>query len=161
MSGVDVSDVGTGISFSPATKFPHVSGDAVQALGSGITLDSPLAKGHAYGAAVVNPLATTVGYQGPPAPNQWFGGALSTRAGSIALLDASGAVVVDAMVYGSQQSNSSGNGTIASPELATLEGDQGKGGCIVVVPGAGRRRAARAGAASRTAPTPTATAPIS
>ena len=107
MSGVDVSDVGTGISFSPATKFPHVSGDAVQALGSGITLDSPLAKGHAYGAAVVNPLATTVGYQGPPAPNQWFGGALSASAGSIALLDASGEVVVDAMVYGSQQSNSS------------------------------------------------------
>ena len=46
----------------------------MQALGSGITLDRPLAKGHAYGAAVVNPLATTAGYQGPPAPNQWFGG---------------------------------------------------------------------------------------
>ena len=136
MSGVDVSGVGTGISFSPATKFPHVSGDAVQALGSGITLDRPLVKSHAYGAAVVNPLATTVGYQGPPAPNQWFGGALSARAGSIALMDASGVVVVDAMVYGSQQSNSSANGTIASPELATLEGDQGKGGCIVVVPNA-------------------------
>jgi hypothetical protein len=111
-----------------------VSGDAVQALGSGIALDSPLVKGHPYGAAVVNPLATTVGYQGPPAPNQWFGGTLSTRAGSIALLDATGVVVVDAMVYGSQQSNSSGNGTIASPEIATLEADQGKGGCIVVVP---------------------------
>jgi hypothetical protein len=51
-------------------------------------------------------------------------------------MDASGVVVVDAMVYGSQQSNSSANGTIASPELATLEGDQGKGGCIVVVPNA-------------------------
>ena len=51
-------------------------------------------------------------------------------------MDASGEVVVDAMVYGSQQSNSSGNGTIASPEIATLEGDQGQGGCIVVVPGA-------------------------
>ena len=114
-----------------------MSGDAVQALGSGITLDSPLAKAHEYGAAVVNPLATTAGYQGPPAPNQWFGGALSASAGSIALMDASGKVVVDAMVYGSQQSNSSANGTIASPELATLEGDQGKGGCIVVVPSAG------------------------
>jgi hypothetical protein len=79
-----------------------------------------------------------VGYQGPQAPNQWFGGVLSARAGSIALLDASGMVVVDAMVYGSQQSNSSGNGTIASPELATLEADQGKGGCIVVVPSAAR-----------------------
>ena len=137
MSGVDVSDVGTGISFSPATRFPHVSGDAVQALGSGVTLDSPLVNGHAYGAAVVNSLATTVGYQGPPAPNQWFGGTLSTRAGSIALLDASGVVVVDAMVYGSQQSNSSANGTIASPEIATLEADQGKGGCIAVAPSAG------------------------
>ncbi len=110
----------------------------MQALGSGITLDSPLVKGHAYGAAVVNPLATTVGYQGPPAPNQWFGGALSASAGSIALMDASGVVVVDAMVYGSQQSSSSGNGTIASPEIATLEADQGQGGCIVVVPSAGR-----------------------
>ena len=136
MSGVDVSDVGTGVSFTPATKFPHVSGDAVQALGSGITLDSPLVRGHAYGAAVVNPVATTVGYQGPPAPNQWFGGVLSARAGSIALLDASGVVVVDALVYGSQQSSSSGNGTIASPEIATLEADQGQGGCIVVVPSA-------------------------
>ncbi|MGJ5817200.1 arabinofuranosidase catalytic domain-containing protein [Paludibaculum fermentans] len=142
-AGIDVSDVGTGISFTPATRFPHVSGDAVQALGSGLTLDRPLARSHEYGAAVVNTQAATVGYQGPPAPNQWFGGTLSARAGSIALLDAAGAVV-DAMVYGSQQSSSSGNGTITSPELATLEGDQGKGGCIVVVPlpigGAGRSR---------------------
>jgi non-reducing end alpha-L-arabinofuranosidase len=80
MAGIDVSDVGTGISFSPATRFPHVSGDAVQALGSGLTLDRPLANSHAYGAAVVNPLAATAGYQGPPAPNQWFGGVLSARA---------------------------------------------------------------------------------
>jgi hypothetical protein len=137
-SGADVSDVGTGISFSPATRFRHVSGDAVQALGSGITLDSPLTKAHAYGAPVVNPLATTEGYQGPPSPNQWFGGPLSARAGSIALLDAGGVVVVDAMVYGSQQSSSSGNGTIASPEIATLEADQGQGGCIAVVPSAAR-----------------------
>jgi len=136
MSGVDVSDVGTGISFSPATRFPHLSGDAVQALGSGVTIDRPLAKGHAYGAPLVSRRVTTVGYQGPPAPHQWFGGALSPRAGSIALLDAGGAVVVDAMVYGSQQSSSSGNGTIASPEIATLEADQGQGGCIVVVPSA-------------------------
>ncbi len=137
-SGIDATDVGTGISFSPATKFAHASGDAVEALGNGISLDRPLANSHAYGAAVVNALAATAGYQGPPAPNQWFGGALSARAGSIALMDASGAVVVDAMVYGSQQSNSSANGTIASPELATLAGDQGKGGCIAVIPaGAG------------------------
>jgi non-reducing end alpha-L-arabinofuranosidase len=133
--GIDVSAVGTGISFTPATKYPHASGDAVQALGGGIAIDSPLARGHAYGAPVLTPLGATAGYQGSPRPNQWFGGTLSSRAGSIALLDAGGRVVVDAIVYGSQQSNSSGNGTIASPELAVLEGDQGQGGCIVVVPG--------------------------
>jgi hypothetical protein len=133
-AGVDVSDVGTGIRFSPATKFPHVSGDAVQALGSGLTLDRPLARSHVYGAAVVARMAAAEGYQGPPEPHQWFGGVLSARAGSIALLDASGTVVVDAIVYGSQQSNSSGNGTIASPEIATLESDQRQGGCIAVVP---------------------------
>jgi hypothetical protein len=38
------------------------------------------------------------------------------------------------MVYGSQQSNSSANGTITSPEIATLEGVQTGGGCMVVVP---------------------------
>jgi hypothetical protein len=155
MSGINVSDAGTGISFSPATRFSHVSGDAVQALGSGITLDSPLAKSHEYGAAVVNSLATTGSYQGPPAPNQWFGNPLSTSAGSIALLGASGKVVVDGMVFGSRQSSSSANGTIASPEIATLEGVQSQGGCIVVVPSAGRggpgRGAPPAGATNRSA----------
>ncbi len=136
-SGVDLSDEGTGIRFSPPTKFSHTSGDAVQALGSGVTLDAPLSNYHPYGSAVVNSQFTTEGYQGPPAPNQWFGGALSARAGSIALMEADG-VVADAIVYGSQQSSSSANGTIASPEIATLEGDQSKGGCIVVVPNVGR-----------------------
>jgi hypothetical protein len=136
-ASIDVWSAGTGITFQPATKFPHLSGDAVQALGAGITLDSPLAKVHPYGAPVVNSLVTAAGYQGPPAPTQWFGGALSPSAGSIALLDAGGVAVVDAMVYGSQQSNSSANGYIVSPELATLEGEQGQGGCIVVVPGGG------------------------
>jgi len=132
-SGVDVSDAGTGISFSPATRFPHKSGDAVQTLGSGITVDRPLAHRHAYGAPVLDSAAAKSGYQGGPAPNQWFGIAFSPSAGSIALMDANGSIVVDAMVYGSHQSNSSANGTIASPELATLEGDQAGGGCIVAV----------------------------
>ncbi len=130
---VDVSDTGTGVSFSPATRFPHTSADAVEPLGSGITLDRPLMRNHAYGAPVTGPSDSKMGGQGP-SPQQWFGDILSPRAGSIALLDASGTTVVDAIVYGSQQSNSSGNGTIASPELATLEGEQGGGGCIVVVP---------------------------
>jgi hypothetical protein len=138
MLGVDVSGAGTGISFMPATRFARASGDAVQALGSGIVLDRPLAKSHAYGAPVLNPSGATAGYQGPPAPNQWFGVPLSTSAGSVALLDAGAVAVVDAIVYGSQQSSSSANGTIASPEIATLEADQGQGGCIVVVPGAAR-----------------------
>lgn len=138
-SGVDVSDPGTGISFSPPTRHPHTSGEPVQALGGGLTLDKPL-KAHPIGAAVVNPLVTTAGYQGTPAPDQWFGSALSTSAGSIALLDERGGVVVDAVVYGSQQSSSSGNGTIATPELAVMEADQGQGGCIAVVPGAAGRR---------------------
>ncbi len=152
MSGIDVSDAGTGISFSPATRFPHLSGDAVQALGSGITLDKPLSKGHEYGAAVVNSLASSVGYQGPPSPNQWFGNPLSTSAGSIALMDVTGKVVVDAMVFGSRQSSSSANGTIASPELATFEGDQTQGGCIVVAPGSGRGGLGRRGGPAASVP---------
>ena len=132
-ASIDVSDAGTGITFFPATKLPHASGDAVQALGSGITLDQPLAKPHPDNAPVLNSSATTGGYTGP-SPNQWFGGVLAARGGSIALMDASGMVVVDAIVYGSQQSNSSGNGTVTSPELATLESAQDKGGCIAVVP---------------------------
>jgi len=146
MAGIDVSSPGTGINFTPATRFAHRSGDAVQALGSGITLDKPLNNAHEPGAPVVN-AAVASGYQGPPAPNQWFGGALSPSAGSVALYDASGKVLVDAMIYGAQQSSSSANGTIASPELAVLEGDQGKGGCIVVVPNASRSGGRGRGAA--------------
>ena len=138
IAGVEVSDVGAGISFLPATKFPHRSGDAVQALGTGVELDKPLAEAHETGAPVVNSQAPASGYQGPPQPDQWFGGPLSTSAGSLALMDASGRVVVDAIVFGSRQSSSSANGTITSPELATLAGNQGQGGCIVVVPNAGR-----------------------
>ena len=148
MSGIDVSDAGTGISFSPATRFPHISGDAVQALGGGITVDRPLIKSHAYGAPVGNALNTTEGYQDRRRRISGSEASLSARAGSIALLDASGVAVVDAIVYGSQQSSSSANGAITSPEIATLEADQGKGGCIVVVPTAGRG-AGPAGAAAR------------
>ena len=68
------SDRGTGISFEPATAFAHSSNEPVQALGTGITLDSPLAKDHAIDAVVRDAAVTTAGYQGTPAPNQWFGG---------------------------------------------------------------------------------------
>jgi hypothetical protein len=53
----------------------------------------------------------------------------------VALVDPSTETVLDAIVYGSQQSNSSANGTITSPELAVLEGDQRGGGCQAVAPG--------------------------
>jgi len=138
MPGIDVSDEGTGISFSPATRFVHRSGDAVQALGSGITLENKLSKNHETGASVINKENTTVGYQELQKPNQWYGNPLAAAAGSIALMDANSKVLADALVYGSRQSSSSANGTITSPEIATLEGNQSQGGCIVVSPSGGR-----------------------
>jgi hypothetical protein len=151
MVGVDVAGPGTGIGFAPATRFAHASGDAVQALGSGIGLDRPLSRLQPYGAPVVDAAVKTEGYQGP-APQQWFGGNLSIRGGSIALMDATGKVVADAIVYGSQQSNSSASGAVTSPELATLEGEQGGGGCIAVIPGAGSGPGAPAAALAASAP---------
>lgn len=137
MADVDVFYPGTGISFTPALRFNHESADLVQALGSGITLNNSLAKAHEEGAPVHHAGDASFGYQGQP--NQWFGIPLSNNAGSIALMDATGKVLVDGMVYGSQQSSSSANGTIASTEIATLEGEQGMGGCIVVLPWATAR----------------------
>ena len=105
-AGVDVSCPGTGISFEPATRFAHASGDALQPLGAG----------------------------GTPAPGLYLSYAPSANAGSVALVDPTTGTVLDAVVYGSQQSNSSANGTITSPELAVLEGDQRGGGCQAVAP---------------------------
>jgi hypothetical protein len=150
-SGIDVWDRGTGLSFTPATRAAHRSGDAVQALGSGVGLDRPLARAHAYGAPVRYAGAANEGFQGPP-PHAWFGSPLLITAGAIALTDPSGAVVMDALVYGSQQSNSSANGYITRPDLATLEGVQHQGGCIAVVPGAGSGPATAAIAAAAAAP---------
>src|SRR6185437_10322252 len=94
------SDRGTGISFSPATAFAHSSDEPVQALGTGITLDSALAREHAIDAVVHDAAVTTAGYQGSPVPNQWFGGpALSPAAGNIVLRDSAG-LVVDSLNYG-------------------------------------------------------------
>ena len=105
--GVDISCPGTGISFEPATQFAHSSGDALQPLGAGWT----------------------------PTPGLFLSYAPSASAGSVALVDPASGTVLDAVVYGSQQSNSSANGTITSPELAVLEGDQRGGGCQAVAPG--------------------------
>src|SRR6202000_2010165 len=78
----------------------HSSNEPVQALGTGITLDSPLTKEHAIDAVVRDAAVTTVGYQGTPAPNQWFGGpALAPSAGNMVLRDGGG-LVVDSLNYG-------------------------------------------------------------
>ena len=104
--GVDVSCLGEGITFTPATRYAHTSGDALQPLGDGWT----------------------------PTQGLYLSYAPSNSAGSIALYDPATDTVLDAIVYGSQQSSSSANGTITSPELAVLEGDQRGGGCIAVAP---------------------------
>jgi hypothetical protein len=136
------SDRGTGISFQPATAFAHSSNEPIQALGTGITLDSALAKDHAINAVVHDGKTTNAGYQGSPAPNQWFGGpvlvasdgvfggrVLPVRAGSMVLRDSSG-LVVDSLNYG----------LIVDPWIA--EGYQAvsgpaESGCRVTAPAAG------------------------
>jgi Alpha-L-arabinofuranosidase B, catalytic/Concanavalin A-like lectin/glucanases superfamily/Lamin Tail Domain/NPCBM-associated, NEW3 domain of alpha-galactosidase len=122
------SDRGTGITFSPATRFAHSSNEPVQALDSSIRLDKPLHRSHAINAPVLDAAVTNAGYQGPPAPDQWFGGpALSSRAGSMVLRNAQG-VASDSLNYGG----------LVDPWLA--EGYQGKSGsgqagCFVTAPG--------------------------
>ena len=81
--GVDVSCPGSGISFSPATRFAHESGDALQPLGE-------------------NPQGIYA--TGKPDEALAFRYTLSTTAGSIALIDPATETVIDAVVYGSQQS---------------------------------------------------------
>jgi hypothetical protein len=99
-SNMPFSVRGTGIGFKPATAFAHSSNEPVLPLGTGITLDNPLAKAHAIDAPVRDAVVTTAGYQGTPAPNQWFGGpALSPAAGVMVLRDAAG-LVVDSLNYG-------------------------------------------------------------
>ncbi len=109
-SNMPFSVRGTGISFEPATSHDHSSNEPVQALGSGITLDSPLSKDHGVDAVVRDPGVTTAGYQGTPAPDQWFGGPefsvkdqarpeRTVHAGSMVLRDAAG-LVVDSLNYG-------------------------------------------------------------
>jgi hypothetical protein len=122
------SDRGTGITFAPATRYPHSSNEPVQALGGGIVLDRPLSHGHVIDTPVRDTAVTTAGYQGTPAPDQWFGGpALSTGAGSMVLRDPRGSV-----------SDSLNYGLLVDPWAA--EGYQGGtgAGCTVATPGPGK-----------------------
>ena len=120
-------DRGTGITFQPATAFAHSSNEPIEPLGTGIVLDHPLSKEHAVDAVVHDARVTSAGYQGMPAPNQWFGGpVLSPAAGNMVLRDAAG-LVVDSLNYG----------LLVDPWAA--EGYQaasggGQGGCRVPVP---------------------------
>ena len=125
------SDRGTGIKFTPASAFAHLSNEPVQALGTGIKLDSPLAKDHAIDSVVRDAAVTTAGYQGTPAPNQWFGGpALSPAAGAMVLRDAAG-LVADSLNYGLMVDPWAGEG---------YQGASGSGasGCHAAAPGGGR-----------------------
>ena len=115
IAGVDVWAFGTGIEFTPALKYDHMSGDAISA-------------------PAVN-----------PAQDGSYSYTYSTRAGAIALYH--GDVVVDAVIYGSKQSNSSANGTICRPDLAVLEGEQTQGGCLAEVPQVRAPRGMNQGAA--------------
>ena len=152
---VDVSCPGTGVSFEPATGFAHISGEAVQPLGAPYKLDAPLkadvaayqAVGLPAGIEVVRDILRLIVGKEDSSARFGLGYAPSLTAGSIALVDPATGAVLDAIVYGSQQSSSSANGTIASPELATLEGVQDGGGCIAVLPQA-RRPFGPAGAAA-------------
>ncbi len=122
---------GTGITFQPATAFAHSSNEPVQPLGTGIKLDSPLAKQHAIEAVVHDAAVTTAGYQGTPAPNQWFGGpTLSAGAGSMVLRD-TGGLVVDSLNYGLLVDPWASEGYQATSGA-------GESGCRVATPGAGR-----------------------
>jgi non-reducing end alpha-L-arabinofuranosidase len=121
------SDRGTGISFSPATRFAHSSNEPVQALGSSITLNNPLGHSYAINDPVLDVADTSVGYQGPPAPDQWFGGpALSASSGSMVLRDAEG-LEADSLNYGA----------IVDPSAAEgYQGTSGTGaaGCFAPTP---------------------------
>ena len=133
------SDRGTGISFQPATAFPHSSNEPVQPLGTATVLDRPLTKDHKIFAVVRDVAVTNVGYQGMPAPDQWFGGpelannipffdrTITLRQGSIVLRDASG-LVVDSLDYGGLVDPWAAEGYQATS-------GSGQGGCYAPAPG--------------------------
>jgi hypothetical protein len=138
-SNLPFSDRGTGITFQPATAFVHSSNEPVQALGTGLTLDNALNNNQAIQASVRDAAVKTAGYQGTPAPNQWFGGpefvtkspqfgrTLTVEEGSIVLRDASG-LVADSLNYGGLVDPwaAEGDQTVSGEELS---------GCFAPAPG--------------------------
>jgi len=124
---------GTGLSFQPATVFAHSSNEPLLPLGTGITLDRPLTGDHEINSVVRDAAVTKAGYQGPPAPDQWFGGPALANAGSMVLRDAAG-LVVDSLNYG---------GVVDPWAAAGYQGESPGSGCSVPSPvgfgGFGRR----------------------
>lgn len=118
--GVDAWCQGSGLALASALEFDHFSGEAVEDLGKGIS--SGYQKQETSGAPLYSLCKDGI----------HFGYTMSLVGGAVALY--SGDTLIDAVVYGSQQSNSSGFGTITRPDIAVLEGDQANGGCIAVVP---------------------------
>jgi non-reducing end alpha-L-arabinofuranosidase len=128
---------GTGITFEPATAFAHSSNEPVLPLSFVITLDQPLANNHEIDAVVLDKKVTVAGYQGTPAPDQWFGGpALSTSAGNMMLRDAAGNVV-DGLNYGGLVDPWASEGYQAASGA-------GESGCFVPTPAARAMRNAPA-----------------
>jgi hypothetical protein len=72
----------------------------------------------------------SAGYQGPPAPNQWFGGPALANAGNMVLRDAAG-LVVDSLNYGGLVDPWAAEGYQA-------ESGAGQGGCSAPAPSGGR-----------------------
>jgi hypothetical protein len=103
----------------------QIAGIDVWAFGTGIEFSPALKNDHMSGDAISGPAV-------PMAQDGGYSYTYSTRAGAIALYH--GDVLIDAVIYGSKQSNSSANGTIARPDLAVLEGEQTQGGCLAEVP---------------------------
>lgn len=126
-ANIPFSVCGTGISFEPATVFAHSSNEPIQPLGTGITLDQALANDHEINAVVRDAAVTTAGYQGTPAPNQWFGGPALANAGNMVMRDAAG-LVVDSLNYGGLVDPWAAEGYQA-------ESGAGRGGCSAPAPG--------------------------
>ena len=133
---------GTGINVQPATAFAHTSSEPLQPLGTGITLDSPLANDHEINAVVRDAVVTTAGYQGPPAPDLWFGGPALGNMGSMVLRDAAG-LVVDSLNWGGvvdpwaaqgYQGTSPGSGNFVASPSAGRGGFGGRGGAAGPTP---------------------------
>jgi alpha-L-arabinofuranosidase B-like protein/lamin tail-like protein/alpha-galactosidase-like protein len=129
-SNMPFSVRGTGLSFQPATAFAHSSNEPIVALGTGITLDQPLASDHEIHAPVRSAAVQAAGYQGSPAPTQWFGGPALGNSGVMVLRDGGG-LVVDSLNYGGLVDPWASEGYQA-------ESGAGRSGCYVPVPGAGR-----------------------